>query len=367
MNIKDTLSKYIWCNSYFNTGLNIVLSSILMQVVQLKLLNSQVLLWGVIITMVASSFISANKAHYLASVVPQPYGTLILTFSSLVVEVGILIALLNFGKHGLDTVLYTSFSLVMLSLNFFSSLSLVVGGWRYNRQRYNLRGASSYLALLISITSNCFIIPKYFHNEYLTTLQALGLSTIFIFLYIVFLITQTITHRDFFIYVSEDASPPGYYDNIPTNIKLALSKKIIFNTLALLINLIISVRFSKILSMLLPSLLPEKLKGLLVSFLILLPEGISAIKAAYNNDLQRSINVCLGSVAASLSTTIPIIIIYSLMQGNQIRWHGLADFEVVILTITYLLQIVTYNSIRTSFLYGFCSLGLFMIYLTFLI
>jgi Ca2+:H+ antiporter len=42
------------------------------------------------------------------------------------------------------------FSAVMIVLNGLIGLALLLGGWRYREQAYNLRGVNSYLSLLSS-------------------------------------------------------------------------------------------------------------------------------------------------------------------------------------------------------------------------
>ena len=53
---------------------------------------------------------------------------------------------------------------------------------------------------------------------------------------------------------------------------------------------------------------PAALGGLLVAVLILSPESLAAVRAALANQLQRSINLLLGSVLASISLTIPAVL-----------------------------------------------------------
>jgi hypothetical protein len=52
---------------------------------------------------------------------------------------------------------------------------------------------------------------------------------------------------------------------------------------------------------------PPAFAGLLVALLILLPEGVAAVSAARKNDLQKSINLALGSSLATIGLTIPAV------------------------------------------------------------
>jgi Ca2+:H+ antiporter len=52
----------------------------------------------------------------------------------------------------------------------------------------------------------------------------------------------------------------------------------------------------------------------------LLPEGLSAYKAARNNQLQRSLNLSLGSALASIGLTIPTVAFVYLYTHMSLLW-----------------------------------------------
>jgi Ca2+:H+ antiporter len=94
-----------------------------------------------------------------------------------------------------------------------------------------------------------------------------------------------------------------------------------------------------------------------------MPEGVSAIKSSYNNELQRSINLCLGSAVASLNVTIPAFLLYNAFYIQEKLVLGLGTFEQLILAVTYLISTITFTSSKTSSIYGMLSLGIFVVYL----
>src|SRR4029077_2942572 len=63
---------------------------------------------------------------------------------------------------------------------------------------------------------------------------------------------------------------------------------------------------------------PRALAGFLVSVLVLAPESLSAARAALANQLQRSVNLLLGSVLASISLTIPAVLAIGFITGQSI-------------------------------------------------
>ena len=77
---------------------------------------------------------------------------------------------------------------------------------------------------------------------------------------------------------------------------------------------------------------PMVLSGFLVAILILAPEAMSAVKAAKRNRLKRSINILLGSVLATISLTIPAVLMIGLFTGNTIVL-GLSPVNAILLVL----------------------------------
>ena len=108
--------------------------------------------------------------------------------------------------------------------------------------------------------------------------------------------------------------------------------------------------------------LPPALGALLVAVLVLVPEGVGAIKAALANHVQRSMNLLLGSVLATLAMTIPAVIIIA-MVGHTTLELGLTPDGQVMLALTLIISMLTFGSGRTNVLQGTVHLGLFLAYL----
>ena len=95
---------------------------------------------------------------------------------------------------------------------------------------------------------------------------------------------------------------------------------------------------------------------------MLVPEGVGAIKAALANHVQRSMNLLLGSVLATLAMTIPAVIIIA-MTGHTTLELGLSPDDQVMLVLTLMISMLTFGSRRTNVLQGTVHLGLFFAYL----
>jgi len=107
---------------------------------------------------------------------------------------------------------------------------------------------------------------------------------------------------------------------------------------------------------------PTALSGLLVSVLVLSPESLSAARAALANQLQRSVNILLGSVLASISLTIPAVLAIGFIGDKRVIL-GLDPLNTVILLLTLVVSTLTFTSTRTNVLLGAVHLLLFLAYL----
>ena len=162
-----------------------------------------ILFTGVLLVfMVMCAFNIVRHAHDISEILGQPYGALVLTIAVTAIEIAIIISsTLNHGSS-LSLLKDTAFSVIMVSINGFAGLSLFVGGLKYTRQRYNLEGAHSYIAILGVLMTICLILPNYISSAVPGSFdmpQAIIVSAICIVSYIALLFKQTITHRDSFV------------------------------------------------------------------------------------------------------------------------------------------------------------------------
>jgi Ca2+/H+ antiporter len=107
---------------------------------------------------------------------------------------------------------------------------------------------------------------------------------------------------------------------------------------------------------------PSALGGFLVAVLILSPESLGAARAALANQLQRSVNILLGSVLATISLTIPAILTIGFIT-NQTIVLGLDAVDRTLLLLTLGLSTLTFASARTNVLLGAVHILLFLAYL----
>jgi Ca2+:H+ antiporter len=189
-------------------------------------------------------------------------------------------------------------------------------------------------------------------------LHAVSLLLLSLIIYGVFLAVQTRVHREFF---NEAGWSPNDEDHGEKQ------GSVLMGFVLLILHLVPVVLLSKQLARLLDFVvhrngLPVDLVGLAVAILILSPEGVAAIRAAYRNQMQRSVNVLLGSVLATISLTVPAALAISLIYGKPLLL-GLSPSYITLLAVTLGSCLITFGQGQTNILQGFVHLLLFASYI----
>lgn len=102
-----------------------------------------------------------RQADHLAELLREPLGTLVLTLSATLIEVSLMLGVMLEGKENPTLLRDTVFATLMLSMNGLIGLALVGGGWRHREQAFNLRGALSFLHLIVPLSLLLLILPNY--------------------------------------------------------------------------------------------------------------------------------------------------------------------------------------------------------------
>lgn len=307
------------------------------------------------------AFSVVRHAECLATLLGEPYGTLILTLAVIGIEVALISAVMLSGDAKPTLARETMFSVVMIVLNGLVGLCLLVGGLRHRNQTYNLQGANAFLSVLIPLAVFALVLPRVTHSApggQLSNLQA-GFEIIMsVVLYGVFLAIQTKTHSDIF-------RQPNARDDDHAHGDLLL-RSIPFHVVGLFAALLPIILLSKKLALYADFGIegigaPLALGGFLVAALILMPEGLSALQSARENKLQRAVNICLGSAVATIGLTVPAVLVIGYITNEPIEL-GLEIADIVLLVLTLVVSIVTFASRSTNYLQGAVHLTLFAAY-----
>lgn len=315
---------------------------------------------ALLVVLFGTVFAAVHHAEVIAQRIGEPYGTLLLTLAVTVIEVA-LIATIMLGDKPVPTLARdTVFAVIMIVCNGLVGICILVGGLRYREQDFQVTGSSVYLSVLFVLATITLIMPNY-------TLTTLGpiysaaqlgfVSVATLILYGVFLYTQTIRHRDYFINEAAGDDDGGAH---VTNRLFGLS--IVLLLVSLLAVVLLSKKFSLVVDFATARIgAPPAFAGVLVALLILLPESVAAIAAARKNDLQKSINLALGSSLATIGLTIPAVAVAAFALDKQLVL-GLNPPELVLLLLTFMLSMLTFGTGRTNILFGLVHLVVFAVF-----
>lgn len=313
--------------------------------------------------LIASVLAGVHHAEVVAHRVGEPFGTLLLAIAITIIEVALIVSLMLAGGPETSALARdTVFAAVMIILNGMIGICLLVGGLKYKQQRYALSGVSVGLITLTAILVLTLILPNYTVSkpgpEYNRS-QLLFVSIISVVLYSTFIFVQTVRHRDFFLPVDgldeeKHAEPP-------------LLKVAIFSGILLIISLAAVVLLGKSLAPVIESVVvsagaPKSLVGVIIATVVLLPEGLAALRAARKNRLQTSLNLSLGSALASIGLSIPAVAIVSLITNLNLTL-GIDTKSTVLLILSIFTVMLSLATGRTNILQGVVLLVIFSVYL----
>jgi len=171
-------------------------------------------------------------------------------------------------------------------------------------------------------------------------------------LYGAFLLVQTVRHRDYFLPVGGNGEE--LHASPPTNKVAAVSGALLLVSLAAVVGL------AKVLTPILERFIdgvgaPRSVVGILIAGVVLLTEGVAAVRAARANRIQTSMNLALGSVLATVGLTIPAVAAVALFMGRPLTL-GLGPTEVALLYLTLIVSLATLGTGRTTVLQGIVHL-----------
>jgi Ca2+:H+ antiporter len=308
--------------------------------------------------MFATIFVVLDHAEAVARRVGEPYGTLVLTIAVTAIEVSIIVSMMLHGENNPTLARESVFSTVMIASTGVVGTCLTLGGWRHRKQAIVRQGTSAYLAVLIALTVMTLILPTYTRATDPGTFSAAQLgfvSVLSVLLYTGFLFAQTVRHREDFI--------EGQAHSVST--RATPRESILASVLLLAIGLIGIVMLAEQVAASIEDALiayqvvqADAIVGALIAGLVLMPESVSAVRAALNNELQRGLNVAMGSACATIGLTIPAVAAASLLTGRGLTL-GLSAADTVLLVLALFISSVSFSNERTTFLTGLVHLVVF--------
>ena len=323
--------------------------------------SSLMLSAAMIVIMLGAVFAAVHHADIIAHRVGEPYGTLVLTLAVTVIEVALIESIVLTPGSSPALARDTVFAVIMIVCNGLVGLCVLWGGLRHHEQEFQASGASVYLSVLGALSILTLVLPNYTATigPYFSNGPLVFVSITTIILYVAFLFIQTSRHTNYFR--ADDGNTRNGSKIHPSSKLVAVGVVMLLAALCGVI--LIAKKFAIILELGLSHIgAPQAVAGIIIAIVVLTPESITAVRAARRNELQKSLNLALGSSLATIGLTIPAVAITNIFLGKQIEL-GLSARDTLLLALTLFLSLLTFGSGRTNILAGLVHLVVFATFL----
>ncbi|MFD5256071.1 calcium:proton antiporter [Streptomyces bobili] len=336
-----------------------------------------ILTWGrdlapvvvaVITVILAGAVLAAvHHAEVVAHRVGEPFGSLVLAVAVTIIEVALIVTLMaDGGDKGSTLARDTVFAAVMITCNGIVGVCLLVASLRHGTAIFNPEGTGAALATVATLATLSLVLPTFTTSKpgpEFSTVQLTFAALSSLILYGLFVATQTVRHRDYFLPVPREGDVLIGDDHaaVPSSRTAVISLSLLGLALIGVVGLAKGVS---------PTIeegveaagLPHAVVGVIIALLVLLPETIAALRSARRDRVQTSLNLAHGSAMASIGLTIPAVALASLWLSGPLVL-GLGPTHMVLLALTVVVSSLTVVPGRATPLQGGVHLVLFAAYL----
>ncbi|WP_086769599.1 calcium:proton antiporter [Streptomyces bobili] len=336
-----------------------------------------ILTWGrdlapvvvaVITVILAGAVLAAvHHAEVVAHRVGEPFGSLVLAVAVTIIEVALIVTLMaDGGDKGSTLARDTVFAAVMITCNGIVGLCLLVASLRHGTAIFNPEGTGAALATVATLATLSLVLPTFTTSKpgpEFSTVQLTFAALSSLILYGLFVATQTVRHRDYFLPVPREGDVIIGDDHaaVPSSRTAVISLSLLGLALIGVVGLAKGVS---------PTIedgveaagLPHAVVGVIIALLVLLPETIAALRSARRDRVQTSLNLAHGSAMASIGLTIPAVALASLWLSGPLVL-GLGPTHMVLLALTVVVSSLTVVPGRATPLQGGVHLVLLAAYL----
>ncbi|WP_312417201.1 calcium:proton antiporter [Shinella sp.] len=299
----------------------------------------------------------AHHAEILASKVGDPYGTMILTLSAVLVEV-VILAIMMRGETSPTLVRDTIYAAVMLDINGILGLAALLGGIRHGEQPYNDDSGKTYGVMILTAMGISMVVPEFVPREswHLYSLFTIGAM---ITLYAVFLRMQVGAHSYFFSYAYPRAERKGR----PESSAPEEDESATVSILVIIAGVVLIGALAEVMSVLLGAGLkgtgaPPALMAVIVAAISAAPEILTALRAALANRMQSVVNIAMGASLSTVILTVPVMEAIALYTGQPFIM-AMSPVQTVMVTITLIAAAINLNDGETNAIEGMTHFILF--------
>jgi len=312
----------------------------------------------------ASAVLAAvYHAEVVAHRVGEPFGSLVLAVAVTVIEVALIVTLMiSSASDTASLARDTVFAAVMITCNGIVGVSLLLGALHHRVAVFNAEGTGTALATVSTLATLSLVLPTFttsspgpsFSGPQLAFAAVASLA-----LYGLFVLVQTVRHRDYFLPVPRGgASDPAAEHADPPSDRVALLSVGLLIVALVAVGGLAKIESKPIEDGVKAAGFPASAVGVIIALLVLLPETLAAVRAARRDRVQTSLNLALGSAMASIGLTIPAIAVASIwLEGPLVL--GLGSTQTVLLAITVVVGALTVVPGRATLQQGGVHLVLF--------
>ncbi|CAK9891443.1 MULTISPECIES: calcium:proton antiporter [Pseudomonas] len=315
------------------------------------------LLAGVVlvVAIICASMRVAQHAELLAEKVGDPYGTMILTLSAVMVEV-LILAIMMSNQASPTLVRDTIYSAVMLDINGILGLAALMGGLKHGEQSYNDDSARTYSVMIMTAMGVSMVVPEFIPRADWKLYSGFTIAAMVV-LYALFLRMQVGPHSYFFSY-----SYPQKKRRDPQGGAAAPVNKV--RSIAILVSGVVIIGLlAEVMSHTLDyglegSGAPPVLMAIVVAAISAAPEILTALRAALANRMQSVVNIALGASLSTVILTVPLMEAMALYTGQPFQM-AMTPVQTVMVFITLIVSAINLNDGETNAIEGMTHFVLF--------
>lgn len=309
---------------------------------------------------------AVHHAEVIAHRVGEPFGSLVLAVAVTIIEVALIVTLMADGGDKSATLARdTVFAAVMITCNGIVGICLLAGALRHRVAVFNPEGTGAALATVATLATLSLVLPTFTTSKRgpeFSTAQLTFAALASLVLYGLFVATQTVRHRDYFLPITRKGEViDSEHAAGPTNRAALISVGLLGLALIGVVGLAKGVS-PTIESGVENAGMPHAVVGVIIALLVLLPETIAALRATRRDRVQTSLNLALGSAMASIGLTIPAVAVASVWLSGPLVL-GLGPTHMVLLALTVAVGTLTVVPGRATPLQGGVHLVVFAAYL----
>ena len=322
----------------------------------------------------------SEVAEVLSERLVEPYGSMVLTFSAVIVEIVLLYIILREALHSpevVETVKGGIISAVIVDMNVLLGLAVFIGGLKFVEQEHNKETSSTYTTILF-VTALALLVPSLLshtqHGDEIIKKASYSIAAVLMLFYIIIFIFQTKTHTHFFqatarsrffrlkrkLKEGEEINEEEHSDYIFERFNNIGNFIVIFILIAV-IALGAEIFASDGVKLAKEYGISAGISGLVIAIVAVAPEIFTAIKAARNDQIQRVVNIAMGASVVSILLTVPILLALAYLSGLTL----MLDFnplQIGALIMTVILAWKSTEEGQTNYFEGLSHLMFFVSY-----